>query len=381
MSPNADSWEAFCRKLCGRWELPLAVERVRPRLRSGRGMEAAAREARYAAYAASGADWIALAHQREDQAETVLHNLLRGAGVRGAAAMPVVRGIGPRAGPPRLLRPLLAVARAAIGLHARRQGLTWIEDESNLDLRLNRNYLRREVLKPLQARFPGCTAALARAASHFAQAQELLEGIAAQDRREVAPEGRIVLERLGRLDRARAHNLLESVLREAGLRAPDARRFDDLADQIAHCRPDSRLRFVIDGHALYAWRGCLYIEPLRPAAGAPLVWRGQSELPWAGGVVRFTPAPGEGLSAAALAGVPVEVRARRGGERLRPAAGGPSRSLKALAQAAGIPPWRRARLPLIWVKDALAWVAGIGPDARFACRAGEPGLRVEWRDS
>jgi len=378
LSPNADAWEAFCRALCGRWGLPLDTERVRVEPDSGGGIEAPAREARYAAFAGSGADWIALAHQRDDQAETLLFNLLRGCGVRGAAAMPVVRALDRGGASSRLLRPLLDVPRCDIEAHARAQRLEWIEDESNLDPRPSRNYLRREVLPVLRARFPGVDAALARAAGHFAEAQDLLDGIAERDRTEVADEGRILLARFARLDRGRATNLLRLVLREAGVRAPDARRFDDLTGQLRRWKPGGGLRFVIDGRCLQAWRGRLYIEPARAAAPAPIAWNGQRELAWAGGWLSFAPATGEGVGARALEGAAVEVRARAGGERLRPQAGRPSRSLKALAQAAGIPPWQRPRMPLVWVNDALAWVAGIGAAAEFACPAGEPGVRIDW---
>lgn len=375
LSPNADAWAAFCRELCGRWAVPLRIERVEVGRAGGRGLEAAARQARHAAFGRSGADWIALAHQRDDQAGTLLYNLLRGAGVRGAAAMPAVRAIDAHA---KLMRPLLGVPRAAIEAHAHRHALAWIEDESNLDSRFSRNYLLREVLIPLRERFPGADAALARAAGHFAEAAALLDAIAEQDAREAAPEGRILLERFASLDCARARNLLRHVLSREGVRAPDARRFDELLRQLACWRPGSGLRFAIDGRVLRVWTGVVYVGDEATASGEPLAWRGERELAWAGGRVRFTATVGEGLAAAALAGERIELRARNGGERLRPRAGGPSRSLKALFQASGIAPWLRARMPLLWAGGALAWVAGVGADARFAARAGEPGVRVEW---
>src|SRR2546430_7810761 len=162
-SRNAGAWARFCRALCARWGVPLAVRRVKV-AKKGKGLEAAAREARYRAFRDSPCDAVALAHNRDDQAETVLMNLLRGTGVRGASGMPPRSRLDGKM----LLRPLLEVPRAAILAYAREQGLEWVEDESNADEALTRNFVRRRLGPLIESRFPRWRESLSRAARHFA---------------------------------------------------------------------------------------------------------------------------------------------------------------------------------------------------------------------
>ena len=167
LSANADAWARHCRRLCRALGVPLSVRRVRIASRKGRGIEAAAREARQGVFTRVQADIIVLAHHLDDQAETVLLQLLRGAGLRGASAMPAVGQLGAK----RLLRPLLEVPREAIARHARAQGFEWVDDESNAQDAITRNYLRHRVAPLIAARFPRWRESLARAARHFAAAQ------------------------------------------------------------------------------------------------------------------------------------------------------------------------------------------------------------------
>src|SRR5258708_2882834 len=149
LSPNADAWAAFCRRWCKQWGVPLRVSKVKVR-RSGKGLEAAAREARYGAFGKLDADVIALAHHLDDQAETVLMNLLRGAGLRGAGGMrPLARFQGKI-----LARPLLEIPRKELEGYARLHRLQWIEDETNADETLARNFLRRRLGPLVETRFP-----------------------------------------------------------------------------------------------------------------------------------------------------------------------------------------------------------------------------------
>ena len=153
LSPNADSWADFCIRLCDSLDIPFRCTRVAVDRAGGQGIEAAARAARYAAFAALDVEWIALAHHRGDQAETVLHHLLRGTGLRGLSGMPVERAISPASGP-RLIRPLLDVPRALIEDYAGRHALEWVDDESNLDSGYTRNRLRNDILPALARQFP-----------------------------------------------------------------------------------------------------------------------------------------------------------------------------------------------------------------------------------
>ncbi len=377
ISPQADAWAAFCADCCRRWDVPLRTVRVAVPRDSGEGLEAAARRLRHAVFAGCDADWLALAHHRDDQAETVLLNLLRGAGIAGAAGMLAER---PQARGPSLVRPLLDVPRAAIEAYAAEQGLSWIEDESNDDLHFRRNFLRREVMPRLVEKFSGAQKALARAAGHFAEGALLLDDLAAIDRARLAtPTGRIGLSGFNALAPARARNLLRFEWVAAGFRAPDTRWIDEALHQLTTAGGLSETCLATPDGELHVYRGELYCVGHFPDVPvAPLSWAGEAELPWAGGRVRFVPATGVGVRRGRFDDGPVCLRPRQGGERLQPDARRPRRSLRNLLQEAAVPPWERARLPLLWCGERLAWMGGLGVDSAFACAPDESGIVPVW---
>lgn len=380
ISANARRWEQSCRQLCERLRVPLTVRRVKV-ARGGRGLEASAREARYAALGAARAAVIALAHQLDDQAETVLFNLLRGAGLPGASGM-AERGPlhGARASGRQAFRPLLGVAREDIEGYARRHDLEWVEDESNADEMLTRNWVRRKVAPLLAARFPRWREGLARAAANFAEAQALLGG------RIPGPAEPLRVEALRRADDPRAKLLLRGYLRAQGLRAPGAERLKEMLRQFRTALPDGHVEFRHDGRVVRQYRGELRVSGADDqddaAAGTPAVtqWRGESRLrlPAFGGEVAFRERSGAGIDAARLGKAAVTFRTRRGGERLRLAANRPSRTLKNLFQEAGIPPWDRDRMPLLYCGEDLVWVPGLGVAVAYRAGKGRPGLEPAW---
>jgi tRNA(Ile)-lysidine synthase len=288
-------------------------------------------------------DAIALAHNLDDQAETVLMNLLRGAGVAGARGMRAVSRLGGK----RLERPLLDVPRQEILAYAREHGLAWVEDESNADESLTRNFVRRRLGPMIESRFPAWKRALARAARHFAARE------------------------------ARGEDLLRQFLRQKGLRGPSEARLAEMLKQLTG--GGARTLVAHDGVELRAYRGTLFLEKPRPrAAFRSVSWRGEPRLaiPALGGELRFRAVRGKGIAAAHR---PLEVRLRAGGERLKPDARRPRRTLKNLFQEAGVPPWQRDRLPLLFRGDALVWAPGLGVDAAFQAAGEAPGVLPEWR--
>jgi len=327
LSPQADGWARFCRKLCRDWGVPLTVRRVKVR-KAGRGLEAAAREVRRAAFAGLKVDAIALAHHRDDQAETVLLNLLRGAGTRGASAMPAAGRLGRKI----LWRPLLGVSRLEIVAYARAQDLAWVEDESNRNEALTRNFLRRRVAPLLEQRFPRWRESLARAARHFASAE------------------------------AGAERALRAFLEAQGLRAPSEAKLIEMLKQLTG--RGTRTAVAHDGAQLRVYRGRVSVS--RDGLG-------QGEL-------RLRPARGRGIDAARLERARVTLRPRAGGERLQLDARRPRRTLKNLFQEAGIAPWRRERLPLLYCGDELVWVPQLGIAAGWHAARGARGLVPEWRE-
>jgi tRNA(Ile)-lysidine synthase len=370
--PDATAWAAHCRRVCRELGVPLRVRRVE--VARGNSIEAAAREARYRVFAHSGAAVIALAHNRDDQAETVLLQLLRGAGPRGLAAMPEFR-----AGSPAFWRPLLGLPRSVIADYARRHGLRWVEDDSNDDIAYTRNFLRHRVLPLIETQRPGAAMVLARAARLQAEAAELLDDLARIDLGE--DDAPLQVAVLARLSPPRARNALRLHLRRRGLAMPDAARLDELLRQLLASRDDARLAVDLGALTARRYRGALHLlRPLPPLdACFARGWNGRGELrlPELGGRLCLIRAGQGGLAPRWLRNL--EVRVRGGGESLRLHAGASRRSLRNLLQEAGLPPWLRERWPLLHVGGRLAAVPGIGVDADFQAPAGRPGWLPCWR--
>lgn len=385
ISAHAADWAAFCTKLCERLHVPLTVKTVRVPRRSKVGLEAAARTLRYRAFAELDIDYLLLAHHLDDQAETVLLNLLRGAGVRGAAAMPLFRRQASGGGhqDSSIMRPLLDVPRAALVAYAKKYRLAWIEDESNLDAAFARNFLRHEVLPTIEQRFPAYRQTLTRAARHFAEADTLLDELAAIDLAHAVRDGKLKLARLQRLSPARVRNLLRAYFAAQGMPALDTERLQEWQRQIVQAGGDSRVVLGVAGLVLRRYRGEVWVEPDTPAPQVDWLytWRGQRDLalPALGGHLSLLPTQGEGLSVARLNEAPVVLRLRQGGEKLKPDCARPRRTLKHLLQEAAIPPWQRERLPLLYCGETLAAVPGIGIDCTYQAAPGESGLRLAWK--
>jgi tRNA(Ile)-lysidine synthase len=366
----ADAWAEFCGNLCAQRGLSLEVARVEVVRAGGESLEENARALRYAALARTGADVVALAHHLDDQVETVLLQLLRGAGARGLAGMAEHA-----AGTPALWRPLLGTGRAAIEAYCRERSLAWVDDDSNTDPAHRRNALRVSVLPEIAAKFPGYREAIGRAAHHQAGAARLLDELAAIDAGAPLAEG-VALQRLRALSHERAGNVLRALVAHWGLRPPSTARLNDWLRQLADGRSGSP-RLPHEGAELGVHDGRVLVHA--PAA-APfdLLWDGSPTVALGHGELRFLPRTGEGIRAAALAGLAVRIRSRAGGERMRLAAHAPSRSLKNLLQERGVPAWERPGLPLIFAGRVLVAVGGIGVAAGYRAAPGEEGILPEW---
>lgn len=252
LSDNADAWANSCEQVCDALEVPLMVLRVDVPERTGEGVESAARRMRHKALAAHPSDWILLAHHADDQAETVLHNLLRGAGVRGVAAMPEARD--------RLLRPLLGLARNVLDEYARSHRLVWIEDESNADNRYTRNFLRHEILPAITARFPRANERLAAAASRFGEVNSLLDDLATLDLGGAAPEFPLPLALFRDLPDGRARNLLRAMLGWHRVQPPDERRLKEFVRQLQTAGMDRHPRIDLPRYSLWYEAGSLHFR-------------------------------------------------------------------------------------------------------------------------
>lgn len=386
LSPQAATWAGHCRQTCAELGVAYIEETVQVGSRAD-GLEAAARAARYAAfdrYVGAG-DLLLLAHHADDQAETILFRLLRGAGPRGLAGIPRARAL--RHG--RLLRPLLDVTRAALYEYARRAGLRWVEDDSNQCLDMDRNHLRHRVLPAVAARWPAYSARLARSAALCGTADSLASDLADLDLRALDERAErlgwsLDAVRLAALGAPRRANVLRHWALQKGLPAPGSSALAALAAELLPARADAQPLVFWAGGQWRRFRERLYQLPdarWRQVALGPLCW---ADFPAArkladGSVLQATPAHADSGAALRLPlGVTPTIGFRQGGERCRPAGRAASTTLKKLLQEYALPPWLRDRVPLILVDGQLAAVGDLWVCASFAAPAGEAGWHLDW---
>jgi len=406
ISPNADGWADFCADLCARLNIPLSIEHLDIAPLRAHGIEAAARKLRQEAFARQRSDFVALAHHADDQAETLLLQLLRGAGVRGASAMPVLMkqlAIRPghqktiagslvmsrpkwpqlvgQAGLPNLLRPLLQFSRREIVDYAAAHDLQWIDDESNSDENYPRNFLRHRVMPLLDEKFPAYRDTLARSTRHFAEASKLLDELAQGDAEQAIEGETLAIASLRALNPSRAKNLLRYFLHSLDAPMPQTVQLDDMLEQLCNAREDAVVCITYGDWQVRRYRGKAYIlsELAEIDQGFMLPWHGEAELDWSAlnARVRFEHTHSTGISLAKLQCAQVTLRLRHGGEALRPHLNASTRTLKNLLQEQQVPPWQRDRLPLLYCGDELVCVPGVAIAAEYLSDGQEASIRVE----
>ena len=377
ISPHADAWAAFCAELCTTHHIPLHIEKVDITPLRAQGIEAAARQLRHEAFARQPCNFVALAHHADDQAETLLLQLLRGAGVRGASAMPF---ISERTGLPRLIRPLLHFSRQEILDYAAAHELQWIEDESNADDNYPRNFLRHRVLPLLGEKFPAYRDTLARSAQHFAEASGLLDELAQRDAAQAIEGETLAVTALQALSPPQAKNLLRYFLHGCGAPMPQTVQLDDMLLQLCHARQDALVCIAYSGWQVRRYQGKVYALRALGEFDSNLVlpWHGEAELAWPAlnARLQFKPSHAVGISVAKLQRAPVTISLRQGGETLRPHPNATTRSVKNLLQEHHVPPWQRERLPLLYCGTDLVYVAGVAVAAEYQAVAGEAGISM-----
>ena len=377
ISWRADSWTDFCQEICKQAAVPLIVHRQTPP--TGNVGEEWARNVRLNAFAALPTDMVLLAHHADDQAETVLFRLLRGAGAHGVAAM---RSQTPLFGKT-LLRPWLGIRRCIIADYAKSHKLRWIEDEDNRNLSRRRNFLRWRVMPVLTEAFPDYVAAFAASGRRMQDSAMLLSVLAKMDGDAAKTSGGLSVEFFRTLGEARTRNWLYYALLERRADASE-RYIAEVARQLLAADSRNALCFRFQTALLRCWRGALYWDAV--VSPAPSTFHREVNLETAimpfdelGGALVLSESRGRGLSPS-LAGSRLLARLRCGGERLTPPRR-PRRAVADLLREANIAPWHRARLPLLFCKGRLAAVPGVAVAAEFAATANETGLecRFEWR--
>jgi tRNA(Ile)-lysidine synthase len=380
LSPLAGDWAKSCLEFCSGLAIPLETLTVDARPHPGQSPEAWARQLRYQALEKllQPGDVLLTAHHQDDQAETLLLQLLRGAGPRGLAAMPRRAVFGPGWH----LRPLLNFSREQLQVYGESHGLKWIEDHSNLDRRFDRNFLRHEVLPVLKRRWPRLGGTLSRAAAVQADTVELLEALALQDLTVVRGQDGATLSvsSLKTLDEPRQRNVIREWLRLAGLPAPSAVQLGHVLRDMLEADWDATPCVAWPGTELRRYRDSLYAMPPLPAHDPKLVlsWLPMDPMSLLIGTLSVQTVTGAGAKAALCRGKTLTIRFRRGGEHCQPVGRRHRHSLKHLFQEAGIPPWRRERIPLIYLDDQLVALAGLWICEPFGAGPGEEGWSFIW---
>lgn len=374
LSRNADDWLAHCERQCRQHGIDFDSRRITLTGQSGNGVEEAARLRRYAALGELcrlyQVPLLLTAHHQDDQAETVLLQLLRGAGVAGLGGMEQLNRAPSLLGSPDLHmgRPLLAVSRASLEEYARDLGITHVEDESNLDSCYARNALRHHVLPVLEQFFPGGAERIARTGQHARAAHRLLQEMAASDLDYCGDGQCLFLSRLRTLSHDRIDNVLRHWIASRGLQMPSTAWLAEMREQVFDAKEDARLGVTYLDHQVRRHRDRIYLVQMRemPGTATAFRWEGQASMafPEWGGVLHFDREE-EGIDGTWLQGQELVLHPRLGGERLKPAANRPTRSLKHHYQALDIPFWERERLPLLSTSGGeLLFAAGVGMDCR-----------------
>jgi tRNA(Ile)-lysidine synthase len=380
LQDSAPVFRSACGAICRQLDVALTVVPVSVDARSGASVEAAAREARYAALAAILRDGECLltAHHRTDQAETLLLQALRGSGSKGLSAMPVCRAFGRGWH----LRPLLKVERRELLEFGAELAITPVADPMNTDLRFDRAYLRQHIWPLIESRWPGAAASLSRSAAHLAEAQGLLDEVAAADVSRLRDGDALSVPALRALSVPRQINALRHWIFSAAAVPPSTARLTEAARQILDAQSDHLPAIVWGNFALRRYRDRLFLTAAEPPRLAEaMAWRADPnfrlDLGAGLGELRWEARSG-GLDAERLPDA-LSVRRRCGGETIKPAAHASTQTLQHLCQAMGVLPWMRDALPLVFAGDALVAIGDLWLDARWCRPDGAPGLACVWQ--
>lgn len=381
LSQHADAWADHCEKTCIKLNIPLTISKVNVDIHSGLGVEASARKVRYAVLLSNDKNFICTAHHQDDQAETLLLQLTRGAGVKGLSGMAAVDVTR------KLLRPLLDISRAELESYAQQNQLSWVEDDSNSNTQFDRNFMRHTVLPTLMQHYPAIKHTLARTAQHLADAESLLDVLATQDAQACLTDlGKktLALGPLKQLNLNRINNVLRWWLAQNNVLMPSAEQLRQITQQLLDAKTDAMIKIHLKAEVdltLRRYQDCAYLVPeivSHPAVDA--IWQGEAIYALPNQMqLTFKQELGAGLSLKHLDKQRLTIKTRVGGERIKPDLNRPSRSLKMVMQQAAIPPWQRSQLPLIFVGETLAIIPNFAVEASLKAAANEMGLVVSWQ--
>ncbi|MFA6409590.1 MAG: tRNA lysidine(34) synthetase TilS [Gammaproteobacteria bacterium] len=359
--PDSKKWSLHCRKICQKLGVKIIIKKiaVKKKLQKGQSIEEVARTLRYQAFASSlkKGDVLLSAHHSTDQAETLLLQLLRGAGVKGLAAMPAVSKLGDGT----LIRPLLDCSRQDLETYAKKHSLNWIEDQSNADTKFARNYLRQKIIPALKKYWPSAEKTLTRVTIHAAEASNILEELAVLDYEKIQGSKKNLLsqKKLKLLSEARQRNVLRYAIHSLGFSMPSSAKMQDIQKNILESRYD-KTPLVAWGEAeMRRYGDDIYIlKSSKKISFKPILWKNLNKplvLPDSIGILHCENCSEK--TAKALKNK-ISVRWRTGAESIKIPKRNGTHSLKKLLQEWRIPPWQRTKIPLIYYGDKIIEIVG-----------------------
>ncbi len=386
---DSASWNRHCRLICESLAVELRSCRLVVGESDGEGPEDAARNARYRWFTSimRPKDILLLAHHQDDQAETLLYNLIRGAGVHGLAAMPVSKLFAQGC----LCRPLLHINRNQLRDYASRHQLKWVDDPGNDALEFDRNFIRHSVIPLIRSRWPSGRSNIARAASNLADLLPLLRDVAGQDLLDAHIEGAFhpfssdaVLDIgcLNRMSGSRFRNLLRHWLSNAGHRLPSRQRQELLRDWLQQASGTNGGKFAWPGVELGRYRNRLYLLPaLADCQRDPISWDigGDLEIPGTPLKLVSITVSGSGVRRELFEKSALTVDWVTANRRFRATPGSISKPLRKIFQELGVPPWIRRILPRIYLDGELVCIPGVLVSSRYEAAAGDAGIEFELR--
>lgn len=383
LNVNSDQWAARCQSMCEQLKVGFVGIDVDATPRTGESPEARARTVRYEAISRliRPGDCLLTAHHQDDQVETLLLQLMRGSGPKGLSAMPEVSTLNEGL----IARPLLNVRREAIQAYAVKHQLKWIDDESNLDTRFDRNFIRHEVIPKLQQRWPSLSQTVSRSARYCAEASEILESAARKAIDKINPYGSEALpvSALQHYTRAEQKNILRYWIQLRGLNTPSSSQLDQVVEQILTAAIDATPRLTWEGSEIRRYRDELYaLAPLKDLEiDQPIQWDLTQPLELDGvGTLNIIKGVGEGVARKYVESNMLTVDFRKGGESIQPFGRKEKHALKKLFQETGVPPWIRERVPLIYIEGELAVVGGdMFISQKFHAQGGEDSYIFQWK--
>ncbi len=377
LNPSADDWLNFCKEKCKFLDIEFYDVKVKINEKRSLGIEGEARELRYGAIKKKQKGVVALGHHQNDQAETLMLQLLRGSGLKGLAGMPEFDE------KRKFWRPMLDMKKEQLEKYASENNIKYIEDESNEDINFDRNFIRKKVLPLIESRYPASIETISRSATNISEGHQINELLALDDSKNIMSDdgSYLLIESLNKLPNLRAINLIRWWLSFNNLLMPSKKNVEELFRQVRLIKKDTSLNVKIsDDRAIRAFGDKIFIVSMtNKSSSYHFKWAGQEEIELPNkSKLHFVKTKKGGLSLTKLGEKSLYIKNRSGGEKLKPYPDQPSRSLKHLFQKAEIPHWERDQFPLVYANEQLVAVPNLGVQFEYRSNDGEDGYQIKW---